>query len=275
MLKKMVDQVASSGADVVLCQKGIDDVAQHFLAKAGIMAARRLKESDMEKLAKATGAKIVNNIKDMKKSDLGTCGLVEERKIGNDKMIFVEECKNPAAVAIFIRAGLERMMDEAERSLKDALFVVSDVMEYPKMVPGGGAIEMELAKEVRGYARQVGGREQLAIEAFADALEVIPRTLTENAGLDILDMMVAMRAAHEKKNGLKMGVNVFDGGVADMLAGGVVEPTSVKQQAIKSSIEVASMILRIDDVVAAKSGGGPGGPGGGKGGPPTPGGDED
>jgi chaperonin GroEL (HSP60 family) len=164
------------------------------------------------------------------------------------------------------------MMDEAERSLKDALFVVSDVMEYPKMVPGGGAIEMELAKEVRGYARQVGGREQLAIEAFADALEVIPRTLAENAGLDILDTMVAMKAAHEKKNGLKMGVNVFDGGVADMLAGGVVEPTSVKQQAIKSSIEVASMILRIDDVVAAKSGGGPGG---GKGGPPTPGGDED
>jgi thermosome len=272
MLKKMVDQVAASGANVVLCQKGIDDVAQHFLAKAGIMAARRLKESDMEKLAKATGARVINNLKDLKKTDLGTCGLVEEKKVGNDKMIFVEECKNPAAVAIFIRAGLERMMDEAERSLKDALFVVSDVMEYPKMVPGGGAIEMELAKEVRGYARQVGGREQLAIEAFADALEVIPRTLAENAGLDILDTMVAMKAAHEKKNGLKMGVNVFDGGVADMLAGGVVEPTSVKQQAIKSSIEVASMILRIDDVVAAKSGGGPGG---GKGGPPTPGGDED
>ncbi len=268
MLKKMVDQVSASGANVLLCQKGIDDVAQHFLSKAGIMAARRLKESDMEKLAKATGGKIVNNLKDLKKTDLGVCGLVEERKVGNDKMIFVEECKNPASVAIFIRAGLERMLDEAERSLNDALYVVSDVAEEPKMVPGGGAIEMELAKEVRGYARQVGGREQLAIEAFADALEVIPRTLAENAGLDLLDTMVAMKAAHEKKNGLKMGVNVFEGGVADMLKEGVVEPMVVKQQAIKSSIEVASMILRIDDVVAAKSGGGPGGPGGHGGMPP-------
>jgi chaperonin GroEL (HSP60 family) len=188
-------------------------------------------------------------------------------------MIFVEECKNPASVAIFIRAGLERMIDEAERSLNDALYVVSDVAELPKMVPGG-AIEMELAKEVRGYARQVGGREQLAIEAFADALEVIPRTLAENAGLDLLDTMVAMKAAHEKKNGLKMGVNVFEGGVADMLKEGVIEPMVVKQQAIKSSIEVASMILRIDDVVAAKSGGGPGGPGGHGGGMP-PGGDDE
>jgi thermosome len=273
MLKKMVDQVTASGANVLLCQKGIDDVAQHFLAKAGVMAARRLKESDMEKLAKATGAKVVNHLKDLKKTDLGTCGLVEERKVGNDKMIFVEECKNPASVAIFIRAGLERMLDEAERSLNDALYVVSDVAEVPKMVPGGGAIEMEIAKEVRGYARQVGGREQLAIEAFADALEVIPRTLAENAGLDLLDTMVAMKAAHEKKNGLRMGVNVFEGGVADMLKEGVIEPMVVKQQAIKSSIEVTSMILRIDDVVAAKSGGGPGGPGG-RGGMP-PGGDEE
>jgi len=275
MLKKMVDLVEASGANVLLCQKGIDDVAQHFLAKAGIMAARRLKESDLEKLSKATGARIVNNLKDLKKTDLGTCGLVEERKVGNDKMIFVEECKNPASVAIFIRAGLERMIDEAERSLNDALHVVSDVVKVPKMVPGGGAIEMELAKDVRSYARQVGGREQLAIEAFADALEVIPRTLAENAGLDLLDTMVAMKAAHEKKNSLKMGVNVFDKGVTDMLKEGVVEPMVVKQQAIKSGIEVASMIIRIDDVVAAKSGGGPGGPGGpgGKGGPP--GGDED
>jgi thermosome len=271
MLKKMVDQVAASGANVLLCQKGIDDVAQHFLAKAGVMSARRLKESDMEKLAKATGARIVNNVKDLKKTDLGTCGLVEERKVGNDKMIFVEECKNPASVAIFIRAGLERMIDEAERSLNDALYVVSDVVEVPKMVPGGGAIEMELSKEVRGYARQVGGREQLAIEAFADALEVIPRTLAENAGLDLLDTMVAMKAAHEKKNGLKMGVNVFEGGVADMLKEGVVEPMVVKQQAIKSGIEVASMIMRIDDVVAARSGGGPGG----KGGMPPMGGDDE
>ena len=264
MLKKMVDRVVASGATVLLTQKGIDDVAQHFLAKAGIMVARRVKKSDMEKLAKATGARMVNNLQDLKKTDLGSCGLVEERKVGNDKMIFVEECRDPAAVAIFIRAGLERMIDEAGRSLNDALYVISDVAELPKMVPGGGAIEMEIAKEVRGYARQVGGREQLAIEAFADALEVIPRTLAENAGLDILDTMVAMKAAHEKKNSLKMGVNVFKGGVADMLKEGVVEPLAVKLQAIKSCVEVTGMILRIDDVVAAQSsGGGPGGPGGG------------
>ena len=262
MLKKMVDRVVASGANVLLAQKGIDDMAQHFLSKAGVMAARRVKESDMEKLAKATGGRMVNNLADLKPSDLGHCGLVEERKIGNDKMIFVEDCKNPQAVAIFVRAGLERMIDEAERTLNDALYVVSDVAENPKMVPGGGAIEMEVAKEVRSYARQVGGREQLAIEAFADTLEVIPKTLAENAGLDMLDTMVAMKAAHEKKGGSAMGVNVFEGGVADMLEKGVVEPMVVKLQAVKSGVEVASMILRIDDVVAAKSGGAGGGPGG-------------
>jgi len=264
MLKNMVDKVVASGANVLLAQKGIDDMAQHFLAKAGVMAARRVKESDMEKLAKATGGKVVNNLADLKSSDLGHCGMVEERKVGNDKMIFVEDCKNPQAVAIFVRAGLERMIDEAERALNDALYVVSDVAENPKMVPGGGAIEMEVAREVRSYARQVGGREQLAIEAFADTLEVIPKTLAENAGLDTLDTMVAMRAAHEKRGGSAMGVNVFEGGVADMLEKGVVEPMVVKLQAVKSGVEVASMILRIDDVVAAKStaAGGPGGPGG-------------
>jgi len=262
MLKKMVDRVVASGANVLLAQKGIDDMAQHFLSKAGVMAARRVKESDMEKLAKATGGRMVNNLADLKPSDLGHCGLVEERKIGNDKMIFVEDCKNPQAVAIFVRAGLERMLDEAERTLNDALYVVSDVAENPKMVPGGGAIEMEVAREVRSYARQVGGREQLAIEAFADTLEVIPKTLAENAGLDMLDTMVAMKAAHEKKGGSAMGVNVFEGGVADMLEKGVVEPMVVKLQAVKSGVEVASMILRIDDVVAAKSGGAGGGPGG-------------
>jgi chaperonin GroEL (HSP60 family) len=226
----------------------------------------------MEKLAKATGARIVNNLKDLKKSDLGTCGLVEEKKIGNDKMIFVEECKDPHAVAIFVRAGLERMIDEAERALNDALHVISDVAEVPKMVAGGGSVEMEMAKAVRSYAAQVGGREQLAIEAFADALEVIPRTLAENAGLDILDTMVEMKTAHAKKDGAYMGVNVFAKGIIDMMAEGVVEPTVVKEQAIKSGIEVASMILRIDDVVAAKSGAGAGA-GGPEGGPP--GGDED
>ena len=273
MLKKKVDQVVATGANVVFCQKGIDDMAQHYLAKAGVMAARRVKKSDMDKLAKATGGKVVNNLADLNKDDLGACGLVEERKVGNDKMVFVEECKDPQAVAIFVRAGLERMLDEAERGLNDALYVISDVAEKPKMVAGGGSVEMEMAKAVRGYAAQVGGREQLAIEAFADALEVIPRTLAEDAGLDILDTMVEMKTAHAKKEGANMGVNVFAKGVIDMMAEGVVEPTVVKEQAIKSGIEVASMILRIDDVLAAKSGGGPGA-GGPEGGPPG-GGDED
>jgi len=266
MLKRKVDQVMETGANVLFCQKGIDDVAQHYLAKAGVLSARRVKKSDMEKLAKATGGKVVNNLADLKKSDLGVCGVVEEKKVGNDKMIFVEECKDPKAVAIFIRAGLERMIDEAERSLNDALYVISDVAKTPKMVAGGGSVEMEMSKAVRGYAAQVGGREQLAIEAFADALEIIPRTLAENAGLDILDTMVAMKTAHAKKEGAYMGVNVYDEGVIDMMGEGVVEPTVVKEQAIKSGIEVASMILRIDDVVAAKSGGpdmGAGGPPGG------------
>jgi len=267
MLKRKVDQVVATGANVVFCQKGIDDMAQHYMAKAGVMAARRVKKSDMDKLAKATGGKVVNNLADLNKEDLGLCGLVEERKVGNDKMIFVEECKDPQAVAIFVRAGLERMLDEAERALNDALYVISDVAESPKMVAGGGSVEMEMSKAVRGYASQIGGREQLAIEAFADALEIIPRTLAENAGLDILDTMVAMKTAHAKKDGAYMGVNVFHEGVIDMMAEGVVEPTVVKEQAIKSGIEVASMILRIDDVVAAKSGAGPGA-GGPEGGPP-------
>ena len=265
MLKKKVDQVVATGANVVFCQKGIDDMAQHYLAKAGVLGSRRVKKSDMEKLAKATGGKVVNNLADLKEEDLGLCGTVEEKKVGNDKMIFVEECKDPQAVAIFIRAGLERMLDEAERALNDALHVIADVAEVPQMVSGGGSIEMEMAKAVREHAASVGGREQLAIEAFAEALEIIPRTLSENAGLDILDTMVAMKAAHAKKGGAAMGVNVFDEGVIDMLAEGVVEPKVVKEQAIKSGIEVASMILRIDDVVAARSGGmgGPGGPPGG------------
>ena len=265
MLKKMVNKIVDSGAKVLFAQKGIDDVAQHFFAKAGVLAARRVKKSDMEKLAKATGAKIVSNLSDLKESDLGTCEIVEEKKVGDDKMIFVEGCKDPKAVAIFVRAGLERMIDEAERALNDALFVISDVVELAKMVPGGGAIETELSRAVRSYATQVGGREQLAIEAFADALEIIPRTLAENAGLDILDTMVAIKAAHDKDGGFAMGVNVFDEGVVDMLEQGVVEPMVVKLQALKSAVEVSSMILRIDDVVAASApamGPGPGGPGG-------------
>jgi thermosome len=266
MLRGLVDKVVDSGATVLFAQKGIDDVAQHFLAKAGVLCARRVKKSDMEKLAKATGAKVVSNLSDLKEADLGACDVVEEKKIGDDRMIFVEGCKDPKAVSIFVRAGLERMIDEAERALNDALYVISDVAEMPKMVPGGGAIEAEVSKAVRAYAATVGGREQLAIEAFSDALEIVPRTLTENAGLDVLDTMVALKAAHEKKKGWSMGVNVFDEGVIDMLGQGVVEPLAVKQQAIKSAVEVGSMILRIDDVVAASApampAGGPGGPGG-------------
>lgn len=265
MLKKMVDRITDSGANVVFAQKGIDDVAQHLLSKAGILAARRVKKSDIEKLAKATGGKVVSNLSDLGEEDLGTCDVVEERKVADEEMIFVEGCKDPKAVAIFVRAGLERMLDEAERSLNDALYVISDVAEVPKMVPGGGAIEMELSKEIREYARQVGGRQQLAIEAFSDALESIPKTLAQNAGLDILDTMVALKAAHAKADGKVMGVNVFEGGLTDMLEQGVIEPMVVKQQAIKSAVEASSMLLRIDDVVAASSsdmGGGPEGPGG-------------
>ncbi len=251
MLKEMVDKIKSSGANVVFCQKGIDDMTQHFLAKEGILAARRVKESDMEKLARATGGRIITNLADLSSQDLGEAGIVEERKIGEDKMIFVEKCKDPRSVAVLIRAGLERMVDEAERAMTDALSVVSDVIENNKIVPGGGAVEVEVAKELRDYATKVGGREQLAIEAFADAIEVIPRTLAENAGLEPIDIIVELRANHEKKDSAHMGVNVFTGKVENMRENGVVEPLVVKEQAVKSAAESASMILRIDDVIAA------------------------
>lgn len=260
-LKGMAEKIKASGANVVFCQKGIDDMVQHFLAKDGIIAARRIKESDMEKLAKATGGKIVSNLDDIKSTDLGKAGIVEERKIGDDKMIFVEQCKDPHAVAILIRAGLERLVDEAERAMTDSLSVVSDVIENNKIVAGGGAIEIEVAKELRKYAPKVGGREQLAIEAFADATEIIPKTLAENAGLQSIDVIVELRAAHEKTNGKYKGVNVFQGGIMDSIEKGVIEPTVVKVQAFKSAAESAAMIMRIDDVISAsKSKGGPGGP---------------
>ncbi len=271
MLKEMADKIKAAGADVVFCQKGIDDMVQHFLAKEGIIAARRIKESDMEKLARATGGRIVSDIKDLKAKDLGLAGMVEERKIGEDKMLFVERCKDPHSVAILIRAGLERMVDEAERAMIDALSVVSDVVENNKIVAGGGAVEIEVAKELRNYATKIGGREQLAIEAFADAVEVIPKTLAENAGLESIDVLVDLRSAHEKEDGKYKGINVFTGKVTNSLDNGVLEPIVVKEQAIKSAAESASMILRIDDVITAKSPkggpGGPGGPGGMPGGP--------
>jgi thermosome len=251
MLKEMVDKIKASGANVVFCQKGIDDLAQHFLAKEGIIAARRVKQSDMEKLARATGAKIVSNLDDLKAKDLGVAGLVEERKIGEDKMIFVENCKNPHSVAILLRAGLERMVDEAERAMIDALSVISDVAETSMIVPGGGAVETEIAKELRRYARETGGREQLAIEAFANSIEVVPRTLSENAGLEPIDILVELRTSHEKKDGHQVGIDVLSGKVGNTLEKGIIEPSIVKEQAIKSATEAASMILRIDDVIAA------------------------
>ena len=251
MLKDMVEKVKKAGANVLICQKGIDDLAQHLLAKEGIMATRRAKESDMEKLAKATGGRIINNLDDLKAKDLGEAGLVEERKIGDDKMVFVEKCKDPKSVSVLIRAGLEKMIDEAERAIHDALSVVADVIEHNKVVAGGGAVEAEIAKELGDYATKVGGREQLAIEAFADSAEAIPKTLAENAGLNTIDILVALRSAHQKKKGYTMGVDVFSGDITNMLEKGVIEPVRVKQQALKSAAEVASMILRIDDVIAA------------------------
>jgi thermosome len=268
MLEEMVGKIKKSGANVVFCQKGMDDMAQHFLAKEGILAARRVKESDMEKLARATGGRIVSDLTDLLVKDLGEAGIVEERKIGDDKMIFVEKCKDPRSVAILIRAGLERMVDEAERAMTDALSVVSDVIENNKIVAGGGAVEVEIARELRSYATKVGGREQMAVEAFADAVEIIPKTLAENAGFEAIDIIVDLRAAHEKQDGQYKGVNVFTGKIENMKDKGVVEPVVVKEQAINSAAESAAMILRIDDVIAAtKPKEGPGGktPGGSEG----------
>ncbi|MDR1993661.1 MAG: TCP-1/cpn60 chaperonin family protein [Nitrososphaerota archaeon] len=263
MLQDMVTKLKTSGATVIFCQKGIDDMVQHFLAKEGIIAARRVKESDMEKLARATSGRIVSDLDDLAVDDLGFAGIVEERKIGDDKLIFVEKCKDPHAVAILIRAGLERLVDEAERAMTDSLSVVSDVIEDNQIVPGGGAIEIEIAKELRKYATKVGGREQLAVEAFADAVEVIPRTLAENAGLEPIDILVELRSTHDKNEGKFKGLNVYTGKLQDSIENGVIEPILVKEQAIKSASESAALILRIDDVITAKAPKAPaGGPGG-------------
>jgi thermosome len=259
-LKEMVTKIKASGANIVFCQKGIDDMVQHFLSKEGIMAARRVKESDMEKLARATGGRVSSNLNDLKAADLGFAGLVEERKIGDDKMIFVEKCKDPHSVAILIRAGLERMVDEAERVITDALSVISDVTENNKIVSGGGAIEIEIAKELRNYSTKIGGRQQLAVEAFADAVEVIPRTLAENGGLEPIDTLIELRQVHDKEDGKYMGINIFTGKLQNSIDNGVIEPIVVKEQAIKSAAESAAMILRVDDIITAKSPrGGPGG----------------
>jgi thermosome len=273
MIKKMAEKVKKSGANVLVCQKGIDDIAQHYLAKDGIYSVRRAKKSDMEKLAKATGANIIGNLDSLTNKDLGYAGLVEEKKIGDDKMTFVTECKNPKAVSILIRGTTEHVVDELERALHDALSVVSIAIEDGKMTAGGGAAATAIAMALRDYAPTVGGREQMAIEAFANAIEVIPKTLSENAGLDPIDMMLEIRNAHKKGNKYA-GVNVFSGKIEDMIKNNVIEPLRVSKQEIEASSEAATMILRIDDVIASRGGGGapagmpPGGMGGMGGMPP-------
>ena len=250
MLKNMVEKVASAGANVLLCEKGIDDVSQHYLAKKGILAVRRVKQSDMEKLTKATGGRVVSNLDDLKARDLGKAELVEERKVADDKMVFVEGCKNPKAVTVLVRGGSERLVDEAERSLHDALCVVRDAVRDPRVVGGGGAPEAEIARRLRDYSQKLSGKEQLAVLAFAEALESVPMALAENAGLDPIDIMVQVRAAHEKGQ-LWAGVDIFEGNVADLKEKGVLEPHGVKMQVIKSAAEAAGMILKIDDVIAS------------------------
>jgi thermosome len=266
MMRDMVDKIAKTGANVVLCEKGIDDMVQHFLARKGIIAVRRNKKSDMEKLAKATGGKIVTNLDGMTSADLGYAALVEERKIGDDKMTFIEGCKHPKAVTILIRGGTQRIVDEAERSVHDALCVVKDVVEEPKIVAGGGAPELEVSRMLKKYAETLPGREQLAVKAFAEALEVVPITLTENAGLDPIDIISDLRSRHEKGE-TWAGIEVNNGKTQDMAKAGVYEPLAVKKQIIKSATEATTMILKIDDVIAAGKMRAPptppGGPGGG------------
>ncbi len=266
MLEEMVNKVKGSGANVLFCQKGIDDLAQHYLAKEGIMAVKRVNESDMKKLSSATGGKVLTTLEEIRPGDLGNAGLVEERKIGDEEMIFVENCQNPKSVSILLRGGTEHVVDELERGMNDALRVTACAVEDGKYVTGGGATEIELALKLRDYAASVGGREQLAIQAFADAVEVIPRALAENAGLDPIDMLVALRSAHESGDKYA-GLDVFKGEPTDMLKANVIEPLRIKTQAISSAAESATMILRIDDVIAASAEQAPAGggmsPGGG------------
>jgi thermosome len=250
MLRGMVDKIALAGANVVICEKGIDDVAQHFLAKKGVLAVRRVKQSDMEKLVKATGAHVATNLEDFGSKDLGTAQLVEERKVADDKMTFVEGCKNPKAVTILVRGGTQRIVDEAERAVHDALCVVRDVVVNPKVVAGGGAPEAEVAKRLRRYADKLAGREQLAVRAFAEALESVPMILAENAGLDPIDIQVELRTKHDQGL-IWAGVDPFKGKVADLAKQNVYEPLAVKVQMVKSASEAAGMILKIDDVIAS------------------------
>jgi chaperonin GroEL (HSP60 family) len=235
-----------------MCEKGIDDLAQHYMAKEGLYAVRRVKRSDMDKLAKATGGKVVTNLDDLSASELGKAETVEEIKIGDSDMTYVTGCKNPKAVSVLVRGGTEHVVDEAERALHDALKVVSVSIEDGVVVAGGGAPEIELSLRLRDYGQSIGGREQLAIEAFAEALEIIPWTLAENAGMDAINVLIELKNSHTKKGGKAFGVDVMENKVSDMMKAHVIEPLRVKRQAIESATEVASMVLRIDDVIASK-----------------------
>ncbi len=272
MLRQMVERISSTGANVLLCQKGIDDIAQHFLSKAGIFAVRRVKKSDMEALAKATGAKIISNFKEVNKADLGKAGMVEEAKVGDDNMTFIKECRHPLSVTILLKGATNHVVDEIKRAMEDAIGDVSVALVTGWLVGGAGAPEIELARNLRKFAESLSGREQLAVHAFADSMEVIPRTLAENAGLDPINIITELKAAHDK--GMKWGgVDVFKGKVIDAWKKKIVEPLKIKTQAISSASEVAEMILRIDDVIKGSDGdtgpmpqGPPPGMGGGMGG---------
>ena len=264
MLKSMVDKITSAGANVVLCQKGIDDMAQHHLAGRGVVAVRRVKESDMSKLAKATGATMITNIDEITSNDLGNAQLVEERKVETDKWVFVEGCRNPKAISILLRGGSQRVVDEAERSVHDALMTVKDVVEYPYIVPGGGAPEAIVSQQIREWSNSLEGRAQLAAEQFADSIETIPLVLAENAGMDPIDTQVQLRAKVGSSDKPKYGIDVINKKIADMAARNIYEPLAVKENIVNGATEVASMVLRIDDVIASsKSQTPPGGPGGG------------
>jgi archaeal chaperonin len=265
--KRMADAIQASGANVVVCQKGIDDVVLHFLAKQGVFAVKQVKESDLQKLARATGAKIVTGIKELSAADLGVAAQVEEKKVGEEDMTFITGCKNPRSVSILIRGGTEHVTQEVERSIQDALKVVSSVLEDGSVCPGGGATEIDLAVHLRKFAPTVGGREQLAVEAFAQALEVVPWALAENGGYDSINTLIELRGAHEgPKASRNVGINLADGKATDMWNLHVVEPARVKHQALSSAVEVATMVLRIDDIIASKKSS-PTPPGGGGHGP--------
>ncbi len=269
MLKTMVDKVIASGANVVLCQKGIDDMAQHYLAKSGVLTVRRIKESDLTKLAKATGARIVSNLDDLFEKDLGSADVVEERKIEEDRWVFIEGCKHPKSVTLLLRGGSQRVVDEVERSVHDAIMVVKDVMDNPSIVAGGGAPETYAATKIRSWSKSLEGREQLAAEKFADALESIPLTLAENAGMDPIDTLTALRS-RQLKGEKWTGIDVMKGRISNMKSSDIIEPLSVKLQIVSAASEAACMILRIDDVVATTKSHGP--PPGAEGGMPGMGG---